>query len=83
MILLDEPASGLNSSETDEMAALILKLRESGTTVLLVEHDMNLVMRVADNIVVLNYGKKIAEGLPEEIRETQEVIAAYLGSEGV
>ena len=81
IILLDEPASGLNSSETDEMAALILKLRESGTTVLLVEHDMNLVMRVADNIVVLNYGEKIAEGTPREIQTDEQVVTAYLGAD--
>ena len=79
MILLDEPVSGLNASETEEMADLILKLKASGITILLVEHDMNLVMRVADMIVVLNYGEKLAEGRPTEIQHDNRVIAAYLG----
>lgn len=79
MILLDEPVSGLNASETEEMADLILKLKASGITILLVEHDMNLVMRVADMIVVLNYGEKFAEGRPTEIQNDNRVIAAYLG----
>jgi branched-chain amino acid transport system ATP-binding protein len=79
MVLLDEPASGLNSAETDEMASLILKAKASGTTVLLVEHDMNLVMHVADTIVVLNYGERIAEGTPREIQGNEGVVEAYLG----
>ena len=79
MILLDEPVSGLNASETEDMADLILKLKEAGITILLVEHDMNLVMRVADMIVVLNYGEKFAEGRPAEIQNDERVIAAYLG----
>ena len=79
MILLDEPVSGLNASETEKMADLILKLKASGLTILLVEHDMNLVMRVADMIVVLNYGEKLAEGRPAEIQDDSRVIAAYLG----
>ena len=81
MILLDEPVSGLNSLETEDMAALILKLRASGTTVLLVEHDMNLVMQIADKIVVLNYGQRIAQGTPEEIQDNETVITAYLGDD--
>ena len=81
MILLDEPVSGLNSLETEEMASLILKLRASGTTVLLVEHDMNLVMQIADTIVVLNYGQRIARGTPAEIQNNEAVITAYLGDD--
>ena len=79
MILLDEPVSGLNTSETEEMAGLMLKLKESGITIVLVEHDMNLVMRVSDMIVVLNYGEKLAQGRPAEIQNDDRVIAAYLG----
>jgi ABC-type branched-subunit amino acid transport system ATPase component len=79
MILLDEPVSGLNSAETDEMADLILKLRARGITVLLVEHDMNFVMRLSDSIIVLNYGEKLAEGPPGEIQNDEKVISAYLG----
>jgi ABC-type branched-subunit amino acid transport system ATPase component len=79
MVLLDEPVSGLNTSETEEMADLILKLKESGITVLLVEHDMNLVMQVSDMIVVLNHGEKLAQGRPAEIQNDDRVIAAYLG----
>ena len=79
MILLDEPVSGLNPLETEEMASLILKLKESGITIVLVEHDMNFVMQVADTIVVLNYGEKLTQGLPTEIQRDERVIAAYLG----
>ena len=79
LVLLDEPVSGLNNSETEEMGDLILKLKESGMTVLLVEHDMNFVMRVSDVIVVLNYGEKLAQGSPAEIQNNDMVIAAYLG----
>ncbi len=79
MILLDEPVSGLNGLETKQIAALICRLRESGLTVLLVEHDMNFVMQVADRVVVLNYGEKIAEGTPAEIQDNDKVVAAYLG----
>ncbi len=79
VILLDEPAAGLNSRETIELAALIRKIRESGITVALVEHDMDLVMDVCDSLVVLNLGRKLAEGTPREIQENPEVITAYLG----
>jgi len=81
IILMDEPAAGLNSRETLELAGLIRKVRESGVTVVLVEHDMDLVMDVCDAIVVLNLGKKLAQGTPRDIQENPDVIAAYLGEE--
>ena len=79
MILMDEPAAGLNSRETIGLAALIRRIRESGVTVVLVEHDMDLVMDVCDAVVVLNLGRKLAEGTPREIQENTAVITAYLG----
>lgn len=79
IILMDEPAAGLNSRETNELASLIRKIRQSGVTVVLVEHDMDLVMDICESIVVLNLGKKLAEGTPREIQENPEVISAYLG----
>jgi branched-chain amino acid transport system ATP-binding protein len=80
LILLDEPAAGLNHSELSDLANFIRTVRDDmGITVLLVEHHMNLVMEVSDWIVVLNFGKKIAEGTPEEIQRNPEVIRAYLG----
>jgi ABC-type branched-subunit amino acid transport system ATPase component len=79
IILMDEPAAGLNSRETAELALLIRRVRESGITVALVEHDMELVMDVCDHILVLNLGKMLAEGTPREIQENEAVIAAYLG----
>ncbi|MEN6332605.1 MAG: high-affinity branched-chain amino acid ABC transporter ATP-binding protein LivG, partial [Smithella sp.] len=79
LILMDEPAAGLNSLETAELAELIRKIRESGITIVLVEHDMELVMDVCDSIIVLNLGKMLAVGTPREIQENSAVIAAYLG----
>ncbi|MEQ8181544.1 MAG: ABC transporter ATP-binding protein [Smithellaceae bacterium] len=79
LILMDEPAAGLNSLETAELAGLIRKIRESGITIALVEHDMELVMDVCDSIIVLNLGKLLAVGTPREIQENPAVIAAYLG----
>ena len=79
VILMDEPAAGLNSKETAELALLIRRIRESGITVVLVEHDMDLVMDICDSIVVLNLGEKLAEGTPREIQENPQVISAYLG----
>jgi branched-chain amino acid transport system ATP-binding protein len=79
MILMDEPAAGLNSHETIGLAALIRRIRESGVTVVLVEHDMDLVMDVCDAVVVLNLGRKLAEGTPREIQENTAVITDYLG----
>jgi branched-chain amino acid transport system ATP-binding protein len=81
LLLLDEPAAGLNIYETKEMADLVLKIRKWGITVLLVEHDMSLVMDISDEIVVLNYGSKVAEGKPEEIQRDPEVIRIYLGGD--
>jgi ABC-type branched-subunit amino acid transport system ATPase component len=80
-LLLDEPAAGLNETEKDGLARLLRSLREAGITLVLVEHDMRLVMGVADEIVVLNHGKKIAEAAPEAVRKDKAVLDAYLGSE--
>lgn len=82
LLLLDEPTAGMNPKESEEMKEFILRLRdERRVTVLLIEHDMNVVMGISDSITVLNYGIKLAEGTPEEIRNNQEVIKAYLGEE--
>lgn len=80
LLLLDEPAAGLNAEETESLGRLVAAIREeSGTTVLLIEHDMPLVMGVCDHIFVLDHGEKIAEGTPAEVREDSAVRAAYLG----
>ena len=81
MVLMDEPAAGLNPTETAEVGQLIRHLADKGLTILLVEHDMPLVMGISDTITVLNYGKKLAEGTPTEMGSNPEVIAAYLGAE--
>lgn len=81
MILMDEPAAGLNSQETLGLAGLIRRIRDRGITVVLVEHDMELVMDICDRIVVLNLGQKLTEGTPREIQDNPEVIAAYLGDD--
>ena len=81
ILLLDEPAGGLNTRETEDLAALIHRIRDRGITVVLVEHDMNLVMDISEEIVVMNFGEKIAEGKPRQIKDNPEVIKAYLGEE--
>jgi len=82
MLLLDEPAAGMNPQETHQLDELILKLRETeGISILLIEHDMKLVMSLSDRIFVMDYGKKIAQGTPVEIRKNPAVIKAYLGEE--
>ena len=79
LLLLDEPAAGLNAVETEHLAGVIRALIGRGITVLLIEHDVNLVMRVASRIVVLDFGRKIAEGTPQEVRNDPAVLDAYLG----
>jgi branched-chain amino acid transport system ATP-binding protein len=79
LVLIDEPAAGLNEKETDHLAEDLLKIKERGITILLVEHDMRIVMKVSDEIAVINYGMMIAQGTPSEIRSNPEVIVAYLG----
>ncbi len=83
MLLLDEPAAGMNPSESLDLNGLIERIRARGLTVMLIEHHMKVVMGISDRIAVLDYGIKIAEGTPEEVRTNPQVIAAYLGSEEV
>ena len=81
LVLFDEPAAGLNQTETNTLVQTLFKVKERGITILLVEHDMSMVMQVSDRIIVINRGQKLAEGTPDEVRNNCLVIEAYLGKE--
>jgi branched-chain amino acid transport system ATP-binding protein len=81
LLLLDEPAAGLNATEAQEIDVLIKRLASEGTTVVLVEHNMKLVMGVSDHVIVLDRGRKLTEGRPDEVARDPRVIEAYLGTE--
>jgi branched-chain amino acid transport system ATP-binding protein len=83
LLLLDEPAAGMNPQETQELNQLITSIKADGLSILLIEHDMKLVMSLSDHIFVMDYGRKIAEGRPEEVRNNPAVIKAYLGEETI